>query len=207
MPRPRSLSQPQVAEAALAVLDREGAAGLSMRAVAAELHLSTMGLYRYVADRDELERLVVDHVLADLDLAVPAEGPWHDRLAGLVHRGRAAVMRHPATIPLLLAHRQDSLHSLRWGEAMLGVLAEAGFQEERERAVAFRTLLSYLFGALQVQSHGPLAGAGTKVLADLSLDRFPHLARTAQAARGIDPDEEFRAGLEMVLRGLRQSRD
>jgi hypothetical protein len=111
-------------------------------------------------------------------------------------------MRHPAAIPLLLAHRQDSLHSLRWGEAMLGVLAEAGFQDT-ERALAFRALLSYLFGALQVQSHGPLGGAGTKVLADLPLDRFPHLALTARAARGIGPDEEFRAGLEILLAGLR----
>ena len=201
MPRPRSLSLPQVAEAALAVLDREGAAGLSMRAVAAELNLSTMGLYRYVADRDELERLVVDHVLADLDLTAPAEQPWRERLTWLVHRGRSAVMRHPAAIPLLLTHRQDSLHSLRWGESMLGVLAEAGFQDI-ERAVAFRALLSYLFGALQVQSHGPLGGAGTAVLAELPLDRFPNLARTAQAARGIDPDDEFRAGLEILLRGL-----
>jgi AcrR family transcriptional regulator len=192
---------PQVAEAALAVLDREGAAGLSMRATATELHLSTMGLYRYVADRDELERLVVDHVLADLDLAVTAQQPWRERLAALVHRGRAAAMRHPAAIPLLLAHRQDSLHSLRWGEAMLGVLAEAGFQDT-ERALAFRALLSYLFGALQVQSHGPLGGAGTTVLADLPLDQFPHLALTARAARGIGPGEEFRAGLEIVLRGL-----
>lgn len=201
MPRPRSLSLPQVAEAALAVLDREGAGGMSMRAVATELHLSTMGLYRYVADRDELERLVVDHVLADLDLTMPAQQPWRERLAWLVHRGRAAVMRHPAAIALLLAHRQDSLHSLRWGEAMLGVLADAGF-EDLERAVAFRALLSYLFGALQVQSHGPLAGAGTKVLADLPLDRFPHLALTARAARSLGPDEEFRAGLEILLRGL-----
>lgn len=202
MPRPRSLSLPQVAEAALAVLDREGAAGLSMRAVATELRLSTMGLYRYVADRDELERLVVDHVLADLNLTVPADQPWRERLAGLVHRGRAAVLRHPAAIPLLLAHRQDSLHSLRWGEAMLGVLDEAGFQDS-ERALAFRTLLSYLFGALQVQSHGPLGGAGTEVLANLPLDRFPHLALTARVARDISPDEEFRTGLEILLRGLR----
>ena len=203
MPRPRSFSPPQVAEAALAVLDREGAAGLSMRAVAAELRLSTMGLYRYVADRDELERLVVDHVLADLDLTVPGgQQPWREQLAALVHRGRTAVLRHPAAIPLLLAHRQDSVHSLRWGEAMLGVLAEAGF-EGADRALAFRALLSYLFGALQVQNYGPLAGEGTKVLANLSLDQFPHLARTARAAAEIGPDEEFRTGLEMLLRGLR----
>lgn len=202
MPRPRSISPQRLADAALAVLDREGAAGLSMRAVAAELHMSTMGLYRYVADRDELERLVVDLLLADLDLNVPVDQPWEERITALAHRVREAVVRHPAAIPLLLSHRQDSVNSLRWGEAMLAVLADAGF-EGADRALAFRTLLSYILGALQVQSYGPLDGAGTKTLADLSLDRFPHLALTARAASTIDPREEFRAGLEVFVRGLR----
>jgi len=67
MPRPRSLTQAAIAAAALAVIDRDGVAGLSMRAVAAELGTGTMSLYRYVADRDELERWVVDLVLAEVD--------------------------------------------------------------------------------------------------------------------------------------------
>jgi AcrR family transcriptional regulator len=204
MPRPRSLSPQRLAQAAVAVLDRDGVAGLSMRAVAAELHMSTMGLYRYVADRNELERLIVDLVLSDLDLEVPAGRPWAVCVAELAHRAREAVVRHPAAIPLLLSHRQDSVNSLRWGEAMLTVLAEAGF-EDVERAMAFRTLMSYVLGAMQVQSYGPLDGAGTKVLANLPVDRFPQLAQTARAASGIDPRDEFRAGLEAVLRGLRPS--
>jgi AcrR family transcriptional regulator len=175
-----------------------------MRAVADELHMSTMGLYRYVSDRDELERLIVDLVLEDLNLEVPADRGWEARVAELAQRARDAVAGHPAAIPLLLIHRQDSPNSLRWGEAVLTVLAEAGF-EGVERAMAFRTLMSYVFGALQVQSYGPLDGAGTKVLADLPPDRFPQLALTARAARGIDPRDEFRAGIEAVLRGLRPS--
>lgn len=175
-----------------------------MRAVAAELHMSTMGLYRYVADRDELERLVVDLVLADLDLDAPADWPWAKRVAELAHRAREAVARHPAAIPLLLSHRQDSVNSLRWGEAVLTVFAEAGFGDV-ERAMAFRTLMSYVLGAMQVQTYGPLDGAGTKVLADLPPDRFPQLALVARAASRIDPRDEFAAGLEAVLRGLRRS--
>lgn len=202
MPRPRSLTPRRLAQAALTVLDRDGAAGLSMRAVAGELHMSTMGLYRYVTDRDELERLIVDLVLEDLDSEVDENEPWQARIAELAHRAREAVLRHPAAIPLLLTHRQDSAHSRRWGEAILAVLAAAGY-DGTNRAIAFRTLLSYILGALQVQNHGPLDGPGTKALADLPTDRFPHLATTARAAAHIDPAEEFRAGVETVLRGLR----
>lgn len=203
MPRPRSLTTRRLAQAALAVLDRDGAAGLSMRAVATELRLSTMGLYRYVTDRDELERLVVDLVLEDLDSDTTEADPWPDRIAELAHRAREAVLRHPAAIPLLLTHRQDSTHAQRWGEAILAVLADAGY-DGPARALAFRTLLSYILGALQVQYHGPLDGPGTQALAALPADRFPHLADTAQAAAHIDPAEEFREGVATVLRGLRQ---
>lgn len=202
MPRPRSLTPRQLAQAALTVLDRDGAAGLSMRTVAGELHMSTMGLYRYVTDRDELERLIVDLVLEDLQHETAEDDPWQTRIAQLAHRAREAVLRHPAAIPLLLTHRQDSTHSRRWGEAILAVLDDADYHGT-SRALAFRTLLSYILGALQVQNHGPLDGPGTKALAALPTDRFPHLADTARAAAHIDPAEEFRTGVETVLRGLR----
>src|SRR5260370_32708785 len=60
----RSSTNAAIAAAALAVLDRDGVAGLSMRSVAAELRVGTMSLYRYVSDRPELERLVLPPRLA-----------------------------------------------------------------------------------------------------------------------------------------------
>lgn len=73
MPRPRSLTTADLATAALAVLDREGLPALTMRAVAKELGMATMALYRYVRDRDELEVLVADQVFAAIDTALPEE--------------------------------------------------------------------------------------------------------------------------------------
>src|SRR6266542_4940063 len=59
MPRPRSLTLPQIAAAALAVLERDGLAALSMRTVAVELDVGTMSLYRYVDSKEQVEELVV----------------------------------------------------------------------------------------------------------------------------------------------------
>jgi AcrR family transcriptional regulator len=74
MPRPRTLTHAQVASAALAVIDRDGLPALSMRAVAKDLGMSTMALYRYVDDREELEGLVVELVLSAVDTGPPAPG-------------------------------------------------------------------------------------------------------------------------------------
>ncbi|MGI5202287.1 TetR/AcrR family transcriptional regulator [Spirillospora sp. CA-108201] len=201
MPRPRSLSTGRLAGAALAVIDRDGLAGLSMRAVAAELGMSTMALYRYVRDREELEGLVVDRVYAEVDPAPPPAGPWEARIETMALRLREALRAHAAVMPLTLARRHDSAGSLRWGETVAGVLADAGFAGPRA-AIALRALIAYIVGAIQLEHLGGLEAEGTAVIAGLPADSFPHLTRTARHGRRIGPDEEFREGLAAVLRGL-----
>lgn len=200
MPRPRSLTPTQITMATLVVIDRDGLPALTMRAVARELGMATMSLYRYVRDKDELEALVVDQVLATVELTVPP-GDWRERLSTLLNHVRDAVLTHPAIVPLLLRHRHSAPASLRMMEAMLGVLTDAGFAGT-ERVLAQRALVAYLSGALQNAHFGPLSGAGTSALAALSPEEFPLLAATAADAGAISDDEEFGSGLATVLRGL-----
>jgi AcrR family transcriptional regulator len=199
MPRPRSVSPDRLAAAALAVIDRDGLAGLTMRAVATELGLTTMAVYRYVADRDELEALIVEEVLRPLDTTPPPAREWTQQLAILVERVHATVGRHPGVVPLLVSHRHRSIGVLRWSETVVGVLHAAGFDGTR-RVIALRALLSYVIGALQLEHLGPLAGPGTATIAG-SLD-FPRLAETGREAGAVSPDDEFAGGLTIVLRGL-----
>ncbi|WP_238019974.1 TetR/AcrR family transcriptional regulator [Dactylosporangium sp. AC04546] len=202
MPRPRSLTPQGIAAAALAVLDRDGTGGLTMRAVAQELGVSTMGLYRYVADREELEGLVVELVLGAVDPVPPADGSWQERIAVLVERVRVAVGAHPAVVPLTMTHRHRSPAILRWSESVAGLLTEAG-TGPRQRAVALRGLLAYVIGAIQLEHLGPLAGPGTVAIAGLDPAEFPHMRATAREAQGVPADEEFRGGLAMLLAGIR----
>jgi AcrR family transcriptional regulator len=201
MPRPRSLTHTAIAAAALAVLDRDGIEGLTMRTVARELGVGTMSLYRYVTDREQLEGLVVKLVLDGLDYTLPARASAVKRLTILAERVHGAVAAHPAVVPLLLSHRHLSTDTRRWGEAVLGVLAEAGFTGKR-RVIAFRALLSYVLGALQATVFGPLAGTGTTALAEVSAEEYPFLSDTARHAHEVSAEEEFRRGVEIVLRGL-----
>ncbi|MFD6415544.1 TetR/AcrR family transcriptional regulator [Streptomyces sp. NPDC060194] len=203
MPRPRSLSPDRLAAAALAVLDRDGLTGLSMRTVAKELGMSTMALYRYVDGREELEGMVVELVLSSVDTTPPADpsAPWRERIAVMLGRMRDAVGRHPAVIPLTPAHRHSAPTILRWSETVLALLAEAGYEGER-RVVALRALVGYLIGAIQLEHQGPLSGAGTVELGELPRDSFPLLADTARHARRVPADREFFGGLDILLRGL-----
>ncbi|HWD05227.1 MAG TPA: TetR/AcrR family transcriptional regulator C-terminal domain-containing protein [Amycolatopsis sp.] len=201
MPRPRSLTHADIVGAALAVLDRDGLAKLSMRAVAAELGTSAMALYRYVADRGQLEERIVEHLLSAVDLTLPAGASWKEQVAALMERVRAVIAAHPAAVTLLLTHRHRSPASLRWIDTMLRVLVDAGLTGT-ERAIAQRSLVGYLLGSLHTQHLGPLSGPGTKAMAALPVGEYPHLTETAEQARHITPDEEFRRGLAIFLRGL-----
>lgn len=201
MPRPRSHTPDQLAAAALAVIDRDGLPGLSMRAVATELGTSPMALYRYVPGREELEALVVELVLSRVDTAPPPPGPWPGRITVLARRLRDTMGAHPAVLPLSLTHRHRSPSGLRWSETVLGVLTEAGIEAE-ERVIALRALVSYVIGATQLEHLGPLAGPGTTAIAGLPPHEFPYMTATARDARAVTPDREFEGGLKLLLRGL-----
>src|SRR5690242_20671915 len=114
-----------------------------MRAVAAELGTSTMALYRYVADRAELELLVADWCLRDLDTTVPDHPRWTEKIKTLVLRVRDAVGAHPQAVPLLIANRQRSRPLLRWSESVVTILAGAGFAGA-DRVIALRGLVGYV---------------------------------------------------------------
>jgi len=201
MPRPRSLTSEQIAAAALAVLDRDGLGGLSMRAVAHQLGVSTMGLYRYVHDRDEIEGLIVELVLGAVDPTPPTEGTWQERTTAMVDRVRVAVGAHPAVVPLTMTHRHNSPAILRWSETVVSILAEP-VADPRQRVIALRGLLSYLIGAIQLEHLGPLSGPGTVAIAGLDPATFPNMRDTGREARQVGPDDEFHGGLTLLLKGM-----
>ncbi|HTJ95285.1 MAG TPA: TetR/AcrR family transcriptional regulator [Pararobbsia sp.] len=201
MPRPRSLTPADIAAAAIEVIDRDGLTALSMRTVAAELGTGTMSLYRYVKDREALERLVVDQVLATVEINAASRSSWSQQITHIAERMRNAINAHPSIVPLLMLHRHASQEVKRCAEAFLKALTQGGFEGE-QRVIALRTLVSYLNGAFQAQYLSPLDGPATDELAELPADTYPLLSATARVARRLGPDKEFRSGIAIVLQGL-----
>jgi len=204
MPRPRSLTDSDVAAAALAVIDRGGPAAFTMRAVAAELNMATMSIYRYVSNREQLEELIVEVLFSGVDVTPPRRCSWRRQIIALMERVRDAVRAHPQVVSLGLAHRLTSPQGLRLSEAVLGVLTEAGFTVQ-QRDVANRSLMVYLIGSVQFEHFGELSGAGTAMMANLSGEEYPLLEETARHTRRVTADQEFKRGLNVVLDGLEAS--
>ena len=94
----------------------------------------------------------------------------------------------------MFGQRDDTSRPPALGEAVLTVLADAGFTG-KHRVIAFRAVQGYVFGALQVEHLSPLSGMGTRALAALPAEELPVLSETAAWARTVAPEDEFRQGL------------
>ncbi|MGG7573938.1 TetR/AcrR family transcriptional regulator C-terminal domain-containing protein [Streptomyces sirii] len=97
--RPREtdggLSRERVVRAAIKVADAEGLRGLSMRRVAAEFGVSSMALYRHVANKDELELLMAEAAFAEVAPPRPAPEGWRERMEAGARLQWELYQRHP----------------------------------------------------------------------------------------------------------------
>ncbi|MFD0386091.1 GntR family transcriptional regulator [Streptomyces stramineus] len=70
------LTRERIVRTAVRIADAEGAAALSMRAIAAQLGVSTMALYRHVQGKDELVVMMADAVFGEDELPADAPADW-----------------------------------------------------------------------------------------------------------------------------------
>jgi AcrR family transcriptional regulator len=93
--RGQGVTRDAILDAALALLDEDGDAGLTMRALAARLGVTPMSLYHHVTDRAGLLRALSDRLYGDvLQDADAAAGPV-DEVRMLLTRYHDAVVAHP----------------------------------------------------------------------------------------------------------------
>jgi len=122
-PRP-GLSADAIAAGAMRLADAEGLEAVSMARVAAELGVTTMALYRYVANKDELLQLMWNaSALGAEHLVIEGDG-WRARLRSWAVIQRDMMDRHPWITQMPMAApplAPNSMHFVERGlEAMDG---------------------------------------------------------------------------------------
>ncbi len=155
------LTKQRIVEAALALIDEQGMAAVTMRALAARLHVEAMSLYKHVANRDKLFDAVVDRIVGELSenheiSAVPEHG-WRSYLSDFAHGIRGYARAHPHAFPLVATRPTEApwinppLRSVDWIEAFLRGLEAEGFSDE-EMLFAYRSFNSFLLGFLLLET-------------------------------------------------------
>jgi AcrR family transcriptional regulator len=114
----REKIEAQIIELGRRHLATEGAAGLSLRAVARDLGMVSSAVYRYVASRDDLLTLLLVDAYSELadavdSAAAAAGGSWRDRLLAMAHAARAWAIDQPARWALLYGSPVPGYHAPR----------------------------------------------------------------------------------------------
>jgi AcrR family transcriptional regulator len=193
------LTRDEIARAALALIDRDGLAALSMRTVGRALGVEAMAVYHHFAGKADLLDAVADRLVAEIGLpALAAPGDWIGWLRALAHAYRAMAARHPEAFPLLALRRFNSPAAFGFLDRFAQVLSGAGF-DAAGTARVFRLLGFYLNGAALAD----IAIRGAPVPAGLddpaTLAAFPHLRALGPHLGPAALDATFAFGLEELL--------
>jgi AcrR family transcriptional regulator len=211
--RPRGqtpLSRTRILEAALELADGDGIDALSMRRLAQQLGVDPMSLYNHVQDKDDLLDGIVDIVIGEIEPSTDG-ADWMASLRETILRARWTLLRHPWAPRVIESRRDASPSSLRYYDAILGILRRGGFTVEIAHH-ALHVLGSRALGFSQdlfVDSgrDEPPPDAAAIALRQLAA-AHPNLGEMAMAVShdgGLGPcddDTEFMFALELILEGL-----
>ncbi len=202
---------------ALELIDRDGAAALSMRRLAAALDRDPMILYRHAPNKAALLDGVAETVLAQLKVD-SADPDWAAQLRTVARDYRQLALAHPHVVPLLVTRPLATplalrpLGTLRPLEDVLTLLTRAGFSGPDALHI-YRALFGFLHGhvlnELQELVENP---DETDDLLRLGLHRlpigdFPLLRSLAPVLAAYDGAAELERGLDILLTGLTSHAD
>src|SRR5690348_10668307 len=91
------LSLEAILAAGIALADREGLDGLSMRRLGQELGVNPMSVYHHLRDKDALLDAMIDAVVGGIapDPATAGAATWTEDLRALIGAARRTMLGHP----------------------------------------------------------------------------------------------------------------
>lgn len=196
--------------AAVEIAEDRGLDGISMRELAARTGTTPMAAYHHVDNRENLIRLVVDHIGATLDFE-PSDAPWDQRLRTWAHEIRRALRRYPGTARWLLTNPPAGPNALAILEEALSALVDAGLSDEMA-AEGYGVLSTWVLTRCDIEDHDRLNSDenGTsrrrsmlEALSGEASAGLPMTSRFLPTFASMTPDGVFDAGLEVIIDGIR----
>lgn len=211
MARRRILTREGIVAAGVAVADRSGIEGVSMRSVGKELGVEGMSLYHHVTNKDDLLDALATWVFEQIDLP-PADAEWRPAMEHRARSARLVLRAHPWAIGMLESRPTPSLALLRHHDRVLGWLFDAGFSAA-SATHAFSAVDAFVYGFALSESTLPFqTEEGTEAdFADAVAPdpaEYPNLARSLSDLLGAGSysyADEFDVGLTFILDSVERS--
>ncbi len=199
-----------IGRAAVRIADADGLDAVSMKAVAHEVGMTTMSLYRYLDAKDELFEVMMHCVYGVPDPALTARGSWRGRLERWCLAIADLILAHPWTVRIPMTGPPRTPNALRWTDAGLRALSPANLSEKQKLSALLTAdgyVRSHVAQSLQLGAVGPTAGPEIQWNIGGLIDEatFPALVAATPALEEDDDDfftDELAFGLRLVLDGI-----
>ncbi|MFB9785670.1 TetR family transcriptional regulator [Microbacterium sp. AG157] len=196
------LSRDLIARTALALVDRHGPDGASIRRVAARLGVNPASLYNHVPNRAAMVEDVRALVSAPIDSQPLRELPWEDALRAWGRSYRRAFARHARVVPLLMTERASAPVLLAQYEDFAAAAEAAGWTL-RDVIPLLTAFESFILGSV-------LDMSGPAVVFDPTgqEEAFPRFSAAFDTLADEDPEDPvatraFELGLDMLIASAR----
>ena len=212
------LTEAEILDAALALLDAGGPGAASIRRIAAAVDAAPSTVYTYFPDYAAVVRALVERLLGEVRLATPdrVDRSWRENVEALALGLRNCLIAHPGVIPLMVAGPMDGPNAMLLRERLLGLLAGAGLDTVDAARGAY-VVRVYVLGSIVLEAaDGPPIGslppeaeriAARRRLSDaIPAEAFPQTAAAADVIATWIGTEQYLWGLRRVLGGLVDTR-
>lgn len=201
------LSRERVLQAAIVLADRTSLEALSMRKLAEALGVKAMSLYNHVSNRDDLLNGMVDLVVSEIEL--PEIQPnWQEAMRRRALSAHGMLLQHPWATLLLVSRVNVGPAMLRYINATLGCLVEAGFSLEMADH-AWNAMDSHIYGFTLQELNFPFdaedySEAAEAYVAMIPAEQYPYMNQLTHRVISGDYDgvHDFEMGLGLILSGL-----
>jgi AcrR family transcriptional regulator len=210
----RALTEDEILDAALSLLDEGGPDAASVRGIAARVGVAPNAVYTYFPDKAAVIKALVERLLGEVDHDVFADRsrPWRERVEALALDLRVHLSSHPGAVSLMIGGPMDGPHALALNERLLELLADAGL-DRVEAARASYLLIVYVFGSLALEvaderEPGPLPPEADRMatrrttLSATPPDSFPRSAAAVPTMAGYISSDQYMWGLRRILDGI-----
>jgi TetR/AcrR family transcriptional regulator, tetracycline repressor protein len=210
----RALTEEDILDAALSLLDEGGPDAASVRGIAAQVGVAPNAVYTYFPDKAAVVKGVVERILGEVDHDVFADRtrPWRQRVEALALDLRSRLSAHPGAVSLMVGGPMDGPNALALNERLLELLADAGL-ERTEAARASYVLIVYVFGSMalevaDVRRAGRLPpesdriAAREQTFARTPAEAFPRSSAAAATMAGYVSTDQYLWGLRRILDGI-----
>jgi AcrR family transcriptional regulator len=212
-PSREPLTRERIVDTALRLLVEQGYEAVSMRKVAQALGTGPASLYAHVANKKELDQLMLDRAAAQMELPGADPEHWQEQLKAAMREILRVMRAYPGLARAAIGQVPLGHHALLSTERMLAILKAGGVPDQ---AAAWAVDLIPLFITAtafeeSVQGAAGIAPEDLDVFVDqlrsyfASLDpvQFPlTIALAGAMTTGASGDDRFEFGAQVIVAGL-----